>query len=703
MVESSPHAERPLIRALQLFALFSIAVAQPLLDLVARHAPFLVAHRAGPAEIELLLAALLVGPPACAWLLEEVAHRIRGGLGSALHLAFVGLLAGATALPLLERAGAGSGAAPIAIGLALGALAALAFARLRLVRLFATALAFAPFVFAASFATHPSISKLLFAQRAEGAEPVAIEAETPVVVVILDELPTTSLLDENGRIDALRYPAFARLAADAIWFRNASGVHGLTEHALPAILTGRYPQPGLLPTASDHPRNLFTLLGGHYAMHVVEPFTALFASRDALHREPGEGLARLRALLSDLSVVYLHVLLPKDLAAALPGVTRTWRDFARAAPTEAADDRAEAFTDRPGQFRAFTASIEPSAKPTLHFLHTPLPHVPWQYLPSGRAYYPPIDFDFWDNVWGEEEWWVVQGYQRHLLQLGLVDRLLGELLASLKRRDLYDRSLLVVAADHGASFRPAQSRRDPANMDHPEDVLGVPLFVKPANQREGRVSLRNVETIDILPTIADLLGIEIPWPIDGCSAVDPSCPPRERKVMYDRNDVRLSFDPELPLRLDSLERKLEIFGSGSRPNGLFTIGPRRDLVGQRVEQIGVRGPGDARVQLMRAAFDRANQRPETFALGRITGILDRNPTGGETPHLAIAVEGTVHAVAPAFRRPQGDYLFSAMLPQRAYAFAGARVEVFAVETSPTGPALLRLPVQLATLQKVRAR
>jgi hypothetical protein len=442
VVESSPHAERPVIRGLQLFALFSLAVAQPLLDLMARHAPFLVAHRAAPAEIAFVLAALLLGPPACAWLLEEVTHRISRRLGAALHLALVGLLAGATALPLLERAGAGSGAAPVAIGLALGALAALAFARLRVVRLFATALAFAPFVFAVSFATHPSISKLLFAQAADGADPVDIEAETSVVVVILDELPTTSLLDEDGGIDALRYPAFARLAADAIWFRNASGVHGLTEHALPAILTGRYPQPGLLPIASDHPRNLFTLLAGNYEMNVVEPFTALFASRDAAHREPGEGLARLRALLSDLSVVYLHVLLPKDLAASLPGVTRTWRDFTRAAPTEAADDRAEAFTDRPGHFRAFTASIEPSAKPTLHFLHTALPHVPWQYLPSGRAYYPPIDFDFWDNVWGDEEWWVLQGYQRHLLQLGLVDRLLGELMASLKRRDLYDASLL---------------------------------------------------------------------------------------------------------------------------------------------------------------------------------------------------------------------------------------------------------------------
>ena len=703
MAQGTRGLDGTLARGLQLFALFALAVGQPLLDLLARHPPFLVAHRATPGDIALLVAALLVAPPAAAWLLEEILGRLSRPLGRALHLGWIVALVTASVLPALARLADVRGALLLAAALTLGACAGVAFARLRAVRMLVTALAVSPFVFAAAFALDASIAKLLFASDDPQADSsVWIESETPVVVVIFDELPTTSLLDPTGQIDSIRYPAFARLARHATWFRRASGVHALTEHAIPAILTGRYPDPNRLPIASDHPRNLFTLLQGRYALNVVEPFTALFRPPDA-NPEPGERLARMRSLAADLFVVTPHLLLPNEWRASLPSITRGWRDFQQAPRLREKQDRTGAFSDRPGRFRQFVASIEPSPTPTLHFLHIPLPHVPWQYVPSGRAYIPPLDFDFWDNMWGEREWWVVQGYQRHLLQLALVDTLLGELLDRLERVGLYDSALLVVAADHGASFRAGQSRRDPGTMEHPEDVLGVPLFIKRPHQRQGEESLRNVETIDILPTIADLLGARVAWEVDGCSAFDPACPPRDHKTMYDRNDVRMSFDPDLLLRRDSLERKLKLFGSGSRQNGLFRIGPHRDLVGRRVEEIGVRGTANVRAQLMRRAFERADQRPDAFALARITGILDRNPTDEDPIYVAVAVEGTIHAVAPAFRGRTGDYLFSTMLPEDAYRFPGDRVELFALDFSNGVPGLLRITTYLGDLKPGRAR
>lgn len=696
--------EGALARALQLFALFSLAVTQPLLDLLARHPPFLVAHHATPGDIALLVAALLLGPPAAAWLLEEILGRLSRPLGRALHRAWVAALVAAAALPLLARSADLAGALLLAVALALGALAGFAFARLRTVRTLVTVLAFAPFVFAGAFALDASIAKLLFERNSDSTSSVPIQAETPVVVVIFDELPTTSLLDEEERIDAIRYPAFARLARHATWFRRASGVHALTEHAIPSILTGRYPDPTRLPIASDHPRNLFTLLAGRYALHVVEPFTAVYRPADA-NGPPGARLARMRSLVADLSVVYLHLLLPNEWSASLPSVTQAWNDFLGAASPRGDEDRSGAFSDRPGRFREFVAAIGPSATPTLYFLHVPLPHVPWQYAPSGRAYYPPTDFDFRDNVWGEREWWVVQGYQRHLLQLALVDTLLGELLDRLERVGLYDPALLIVTADHGASFRAGQSRRDPANMEHPEDVLGVPLFIKRPYQREGEESLRNVETIDILPTIADLLGVRISWDWDGCSAFDSTCPRRDHKLMNSRDDVPLRFDPALLERRDSLERKLTLFGSGSRENGLFRIGPHRELVGRRVDEIGVRGAAKARAGLMQRAFERADRRPDAFALARVTGLLDRNPTGEEPLYVAVAVGGVIHAVAPAFRSRRGDYLFSTMLPEDAYGFPGEPVEVFALADADGDgePGLLRIPTALAPLEAARIR
>lgn len=159
----------------------------------------------------------------------------------------------------------------------------------------------------------------VFKVVAKGDDPNALHAEVaataPVVFVVLDELDVTSLMDEHRQIDSIRYPNFAALAQNSTWFRNASTVSDSTEHAVPAILTGSYPNSDLMPTAADHPHNIFTLLGGSYDFTVAGLMTQLCPER--LCRRPREGLTRrMSSLLSDLSIVYLHILLPRDLSTA---------------------------------------------------------------------------------------------------------------------------------------------------------------------------------------------------------------------------------------------------------------------------------------------------------------------------------------------------------------------------------------------------
>ena len=128
------------------------------------------------------------------------------------------------------------------------------------------------------------------------------------------------------RIDPALYPHFAALADGSTWFRNASAVAEYTSFALPAILTGNYPELGRLPVAADFPENLFTLLGSRYRLHVQEPLTELCPEAFCPPRRAPPA-ARLAAILSDLVAVYLAVVLPDDLAARLPPVTQGWRDF----------------------------------------------------------------------------------------------------------------------------------------------------------------------------------------------------------------------------------------------------------------------------------------------------------------------------------------------------------------------------------------
>lgn len=267
-------------------------------------------------------------------------------------------------------------------------------------------------------------------------------------------------------------------------------------------------------------------------MNVFEPYTMLCPETLCEHFRWRRSLdQRLASLFSDLSFVYLHIVLPTDLTANLPTVTQTWEDFGSSA--EAALDRGMDMQaihailgkkmpgivrDRAALFAQFLDSVTVTDKPTVHFLHSLLPHMPWEFLPSGKRYQRRkiLGLDSKKEKWGEDDWLVVQGYQRHLLQVGFVDKLVGDLLTRLKAIDLYDQSLIVITADHGVSFWPNESRKG-ASPAHLQDILGVPLFIKAPYQREGVVSDRPVKAIDIVPTMADILGISLPWPVDGRS------------------------------------------------------------------------------------------------------------------------------------------------------------------------------------------
>ena len=91
-----------------------------------------------------------------------------------------------------------------------------------------------------------------------------------VVMIVMDEFPLASLLDGKGHIDTSLYPNFAALAHDGSWYRNNTTVAPHTTTAVPAILTGRYPNDSGVPIAAEYPHNIFTLLGKQYRMNVHE-------------------------------------------------------------------------------------------------------------------------------------------------------------------------------------------------------------------------------------------------------------------------------------------------------------------------------------------------------------------------------------------------------------------------------------------------
>ena len=114
---------------------------------------------------------------------------------------------------------------------------AVLYGRFSPVREFFTVLAPAPFVVLLIFAWSPQAEAVLTGE--EGIKIHSPPAGAPVVLIVFDELPATSLMDKSGRIDSKRYPNFSSLGKQATWFRNATSEHSLTTQAVPAIVTGR--------------------------------------------------------------------------------------------------------------------------------------------------------------------------------------------------------------------------------------------------------------------------------------------------------------------------------------------------------------------------------------------------------------------------------------------------------------------------------
>ena len=433
-------------------------------------------------------------------------------------------------------------------------------------------------------------------------------ARSPVVLLVLDELPGDALLGAGGRIDAVRYPSFAALARTATWFPNAHTVFDDTRQAVPLILDGRRPRRGGSRARSDHPLTIFDVLGRRgYRVVASEEATALCPPRWC----PG-GPARN----------------PDPLMSLRGG--------------------------RAGRLRRFVRRISRRRPPTLYVKHALLPHVPYMYLPSGRRTRNGVR----DPIPGMNS---VRGYgdpfltrhneQRFLLQVGFVDHELGRLIRRLRQQRLFDRALLVVTADHGTSFEIGIRDRRQITRGNVDEVASVPLFVKAPGQRRGRLDRAYASTLDVLPTIAGVLGVPIPFRVDGRSAFSRAVA-RRRRVRIPSRDFRrvvtISARSWERRRRAVVARRLARFGSGDQRTLYTGIGPSRRLIGRTLIELRPARAGAARARFVFGRRLRAVRRRSGLMPTQVAGTIRGGRARLRRP-LALAVNGRVEVTGRSWR------------------------------------------------------
>jgi Sulfatase len=487
-----------------------------------------------------------------------------------------------------------------------------------------------------------------FAVDADDDDLVTSDPRPPIVVVVLDEFPTEALTTPSGKIDAARYPNFAALAGTSTWFRNGYTVFDSSFKAVPSILDGRMPADKTAADVRSHQPSVYHLMHRlGYDIFKVESATAIcppWICDGTRTRRPG--------------------VLPR-----LAG------------------------SGRPARLHRWIGAIRDRGRPTFYFHHALLPHEPWLYLPSGRQSRPagvePV------GAINKPPSWHLPGltdhnHLRHLLQVGYVDRQIGRLMRRLRRTRLFDRALLVVMADHGYSFELNVKSRRQVTERNIGQIAPVPFFVKTPGQTEGMVDHSLIRNVDLLPTIADVLGVPVPWQADGHSAFAAMTRVREHVTMARRDFSRLvSVDRREWLRQRAALRRWRArkFGTGTgseRAYGdpwasAFRIGPHPELLGDRVRATLPRSAqvyGELVVNAPRFNdVDPRGQVVPTRVAGRIEGSRP-----GAVRDLAVAVNGRVWAVGRSFHlRGRPRELFSLIFPERALRRGDNRLQLLEVE------------------------
>ena len=249
-------------RALIILGLSGLAVTQPLLDLFGNNPEFFVAGNYSRGQIIAFALLVVLVPPLVGIGLTAAATFIDRWAGTIVFAVVSAALAGAFVLAVLRTLDVDATVVVFAVAVVAGVGIAVLVVRTRGAQLFVSYLAAANLLFLGSFLFLSPTSELVAGGSAGDVDEVDVPApEGPVVVIVLDEFPASTIMRGDGSLNAERYPGFAQLAAASTWFRNASSRFNLTHRAVPMILSGVVGGEDDLPTYQDHPRTVFSLLG----------------------------------------------------------------------------------------------------------------------------------------------------------------------------------------------------------------------------------------------------------------------------------------------------------------------------------------------------------------------------------------------------------------------------------------------------------
>jgi arylsulfatase A-like enzyme/predicted Zn-dependent protease len=295
--------------------------------------------------------------------------------------------------------------------------------------------------------------------RKEGSLPGALAGQPPVIIISIDTLRADHLPAYGYK--GVATPAIDAFRSDAVLFSNAYSQIPLTLPSHVSMLTGLYPaQAGVrdnLGYAFDsaaHPTIPTLLKGRGYATGAA---VSAYVLRGA------SGLSRAFDSYDDAIDVQPGEALGKlqRTAGETIAIAQPWVESRK-------------------------------AEPFFYLLHLFEPHGPYEPPEPFRSRYPSA----YDG------------------EIATVDQAVGQFLEFLKRTGVYDRAVIVLMSDHGEGL--GDHGEDEHGIFLYKEAIHVPLLIKLPQQKEGGTTRADVaQLVDLLPTICNLTGADVPANLPG--------------------------------------------------------------------------------------------------------------------------------------------------------------------------------------------
>jgi arylsulfatase A-like enzyme len=445
---------------------------------------------------------------------------------------------------------------------------------------------------------------LLFARsgsREEGEAPLVTgSTKTSVVMIVIDTLRADALgtYGYNRATD----PRLRALAAEGVVFECVRVASTWTKPSTASILTGLHPSVhGAVFHDETLPPEAETLAE---ILRVAGHRTGAFSANPWISPTFGFGQGFDRFEVRRPSVLGSGTLIGKAVFTArlsfrnaMTGLLyRALRSYERLVPSHG-----ETFEDEPSgdllTDRAM-AWLDGGEGPFFLYLHLMEPHAPYtppspfagRFDPGGPGP-APDRYPAYSGMlpWDEGSPLVPDALARLRAaydgEVATADAAVGRLLGELDRRGLLDDALVCVTADHGEEFYEHRAWGHGHSL-HPE-VVRVPWILRlPGRAHAGRRVAGAVSSVDIAPTLLDLLGIVLPDPVREPSGISLAASARTgQPVPPDRIVLSEVKTPTETLRLAATAEHGLIAHDGRGRSGHSAFGaPSGDLSG-KLEQI----------------------------------------------------------------------------------------------------------------------